>query len=207
MKIPKLPKLVSLVVVAFVAVGLIAPRQAEAVPMKPGQITFQGNSSITQSGNENTLTFNNPWLVVAASGIYIGAQGFNATLQPITWTGSGSSAMLVGGTINPQWNVHGPSPSIFWSFALQSLTSATLNNGNLNLFGEGFTNAHSPQVGFVSQFARIHITRGPAGGVAITQTPLQVPETGSAVCLLGIGLLSLVTMEGLRRKIAVVQNR
>ena len=132
-------------------------QQAEAVLTGAGTIGFSGTGNITQNGGENTLNFNTPLNVSFTIGDYVGAAGSQATVHSITWTGSGASATLVGGPINPLWLTELDS-SHFSRFRLDSLTSVIFDSNSLTLVGEGITLIHSA-AGFGTPPARITITR------------------------------------------------
>jgi hypothetical protein len=136
-KLPRLetmniPKFVWSVFVAFVAVGLVAPQQAEAVPIKPvhGKTSFSRTANITQTGGVNTLNVDNPLAVDSVTEDFIPFANSDATFaDPLAgqgffqWTGNGSSAALISGS---RWNMLTFTTFTLFAIApIQSLTSLT----------------------------------------------------------------------------------
>ena len=183
------------------------------------------NSNGINSNGINELDFNGqffphgPLFVTSATGDFIPAVGSQANFNlPIRWTGSGSSVNLLDvlpGVGGPHWDI----PIIGDGSAtgtLFSLTSVTFNEDSLTLIGRGTTQIISsdPLVGdpFVLKHSAARIVIQGTGqdftyNNLTVVTTADIPEGGSGLGLLAIGLVGLVAVEGLRRKIATRQNR
>jgi hypothetical protein len=201
-----------------------------------GQIAFTGSGTITGTITESNgissngsnsngiheLDFNGqlfphgPLSVTNATGDFVPAVGAQANFDlPIRWTGSGSAVTLldvlpVGG---PAWNIliAGDGNA---TGTLFSLKSVTFDEDSLTLIGIGTTQIISsdPLVGdpwvLKHSAARIVIQgTGQDFTYNLTVVTTAVPEGGSGLGLLAIGLVGLVGVEGLRRKIETRQNR
>jgi hypothetical protein len=94
----KISKFVWSVLVAFVAVGLVAPQQAEG-------FTSEADMDGTWRATETTFTPTSPFMASlgGATGIFAPLNDVPATFKSITWTGSGDDAVLVGGPISGLW--------------------------------------------------------------------------------------------------------
>src|SRR5438876_340997 len=232
----KISKFLWSVLVAFATVALIAPQQVEAIIVDgrvSGQLTLTGSGTITESSGisssgisssginsngTNELDFNGqlfphgPLSVTGATDDFAPVLGSQATFNlAIRWTGSGSSVTLLdvlpdGG---PAWNAPIPGANGFATGTFFTLKSVTFDEDSLTLIGMGTTQLisgdplvqkHSP--------ARIVIQgTGQDFTYNLTVVTTAVPEGGSGLGLLAIGLVGLVAAEGLRRKIATRQNR
>ena len=183
------------------------------------------NSNGSNSNAINELDFNGQFFphgslsVTSATGDFIPAVGSQANFNlPIRWTGSGSSVNLLDvlpGVGGPHWDI----PIIGDGSAtgtLFSLTSVTFDEDSLTLIGRGTTQiiSRDPLVGdpFVLKHSAARIVIQGTGqdftynNLTVVTTAV-IPEGGSGLGLLAIGLVSLVAVEGLRRKIATRQNR
>ena len=233
----KISKFLWSVLVAFAAVALIAPQQVEAIVVDgriKGQIQFTGSGTVTESTGINSnainsngineLEFNGenfphgPLSVTGGTGDFIPFVGSQATFNlAIRWTGSGSSVTLldvlpvVGG---PAWLVPIAGANGFATGTFFSLKSVTFDEDSLTLIGRGTTQIISsdPLVGdpFVLKHSAARIVIQGTGQdftYDLTVVTTAVPEGGSGLGLLAIGLVGLVAVEGLRRKIASRQNR
>ena len=229
----KISKFLWSVLVVFATVALIAPQQVEAIVVDgriKGQIQFTGSGTITESNGINSngineLDFNGqffphgPLSVTDATGDFIPAVGSQANFNlPIRWTGSGSSVNLLDvlpGVGGPHWDI----PIIGDGSAtgtLFSLTSVTFDEDSLTLIGRGTTQIISsdPLVGdpFVLKHSAARIVIQGTGqdftynNLTVVTTAV-IPEGGSGLGLLTIGLVGLVAVEGLRKKMATRQNR
>ena len=229
----KVSKFVWSVVVAFITVASIAPQQVEAIIVDgrvSGQIVLTGSGTITESSGIsssgissngiNELDFNGqlfphgPLSVTGATDDFAPVMGSQATFNlAIRWTGSGSSVTLldvVPGMGGPAWNAPIVGANGFATGTLFSLKSATFDADSLTLIGMGTTQLisgdplvqkHSP--------ARI-VIQGTGQDFTynnLTVVTTAVPEGGSGLGLLAIGLVGLGAVEGLRRKIVTRQNR
>jgi hypothetical protein len=200
-----------------------------------GQTTFTGSgSTTTETTGINTtginttgiheLDFNGqlfphgPLSVTNATGDFIPTLGSQATFNlPIRWTGSGSSVNLLDvlpGVGGPAWSILIPGDG-FATATLFSLKSVTFDEDSLTLIGRGTTQIISsdPLLGdpLVLKHSAARIVIQGTGqdftyNLNVVTTAI-VPEGGSGLGLLAIGLVGLVAVEGLRRKIATPQNR
>jgi len=229
----KISKFLWSVLVVFAAVALIAPQQVEAIVIDGrinGQIVFTGSGTITESNGVNSnginsngineLDFNGqffphgPLSVTSATGDFIPAVGSQANFNlPIRWTGSGSSVNLLDvlpGVGGPHWDI----PIIGDGSAtgtLFSLTSVTFDEDSLTLIGRGTTQMISGDPLVLKHSAARIVIQGTGQDFTYNNltvvTTAVIPEGGSGLGLLAIGLVGLVAVEGLRRKIATRQNR
>ena len=232
----KISKFLWSVLVVFATVALIAPQQVEAIVVDgriKGQIQFTGSGTITESTGINSnainsngineLEFNGenfphgPLSVTNATGDFIPTVDSQAIFDlPIRWTGSGSSVTLLDvlpGVGGPAWNIFITGDGNATG-TLFSLKSVTFDEDSLTLIGRGTTQIISsdPLVGdplvLKHSAARIVIQgTGQDFTYNLTVVTTAVPEVGSTLGLLAIGLVGLVAVEGLRRKIATRQNR
>jgi hypothetical protein len=228
----KISKFVWSVLVAFATVASIAPQQVEAIIVDgrvSGQTVLTGSGTITEgsainssainSSAINELDFNGqffphgPLSVTGATDDFIPILGSQATFNlAIRWTGSGSSVTLLDvlpGVGGPAWNAPITGANGFATGTLFSLKSVTFDEDNLTLIGMGTTQLTSgdPLVQKHSP-ARIVIQgTGQDFTYNLTVVTTAVPESGSGLALLAIGLGGLVAVEGFRRKIAAWQNR
>jgi len=191
--------------------------------------TITENNGINSNGSNsnaiNELDFNGqffphgPLSVTSATGDFIPAVGSQANFNlPIRWTGSGSSVNLLDvlpGVGGPHWDI----PIIGDGSAtgtLFSLTSVTFDEDSLTLIGRGTTQIISsdPLLGdpFVLKHSAARIVIQGTGqdftynNLTVVTTAV-IPEGGSGLGLLTIGLVGLVAVEGLRKKMATRQNR
>ena len=200
-----------------------------------GQVVLTGSGTITESsgissngingGGINELDFNGqlfphgPLSVTGATGDFIPAMGSQANFDlPIRWTGSGSSVTLLDvlpGVGAPPWRIliAGDGNATGTLFSLQSVT---FDEDSLTLIGRGTTQIISsdPLVGdpFVLKHSAARIVIQGTGqdftynNLTVVTTAV-IPESGSGLGLLTIGLVGLVAVEGLRKKMATRQNR
>jgi len=233
----KISKFLWSVLVVFAVVALIAPQQVEAIIVDgrvSGQTVLTGSGTITESTGINSsgvnsngineLDFNGqlfphgPLSVTNATGDFIPVLGSQAIFNlAIRWTGSGSSVTLLDvlpGVGGPHWDapIVGANGSATGTFF--SLKSVTFDEDSLTLIGMGTTQiiGSDPLVGdplvLKHSAARIVIQgTGQDFTYNLTVVTTAVPEGGSGLGLLAIGLVGLVAVEGLRRKIATRQNR
>jgi len=222
----KISKFVWSVLVAFATVALIAPQQVEAIIVDgrvSGQLTLTGSGTITESSGINSngingsgingnvineLDFNGqlfphgPLSVTGATDDFAPVLGSQATFNlAIRWTGSGSSVTLVDvvpGMEGPAWNAPIVGANGFATGTFFTLKSATFDEDSLTLIGMGTTQLTSgnPLVQKHSP-ARIVIQgTGQDFTYDLTVVTTALPEGGSGLGLLAIGL---VAVEGLRR--------
>jgi hypothetical protein len=187
--------------------------------------TTESNGSNSNGSNSNEiheLDFNGqnfphgPLSVTSATGDFIPIVGSQANFDlPIRWTGSGSSVTLldvVPGVVAPAWRILTADGNA--TGTLFSLKSVTFDEDSLTLIGRGTTQIISsdPLVGdpFVLKHSAARIVIQGTGQdftYDLTVVTTAVPEGGSGLGLLAIGLVGLVAVKGLRRKIATRQNR
>ena len=217
----KISKFVWSVLVAFATVASIAPQQVEAIIVDGrvgGQTVLTGSGTITESsgisssgindGGINELDFNGqlfphgPLSVTGATDDFVTVMGSQATFNlAIRWTGSGSSVTLLDvlpGAGGPAWNAPIPGANGFATGTFFTLKSATFDEDSLTLIGMGTTQLTSgnPLVQKHSP-ARIVIQgTGQDFTYDLTVVTTALPEGGSGLGLLAIGL---VAVEGLRR--------
>ncbi len=228
----KISKFVWSVLVAFATVALIAPQQVEAIIVDgrvSGQTTFTGSGTITESSGisssginsngTNELDFNGqffphgPLSVTSATGDFIPIMGSQANFNlAIRWTGSGSSVTLLDvlpGVGGPAWLVPIAGANGFATGTFFSLKSVTFDEDSLTLIGMGTTQIISGDPLVQKDSAARIVIQGTGQDFTynLTVVTTAVPEVGSTLGLLAIGLVGLVAVEGLRRKIATRQNR
>ena len=183
---------------ALVATGLLV-QQAQAIPIN-GDIGFNGSGSGSSMGGTSTLTFG-PMSVDPSlkTGAYAGVTTPQSVpFASISWTGSGNTAVLTPpGANSPEWTF--TQGGTTYSFNLLSLQNAFMSGGTVSLAGTGiaFITGFDPTPAFFS-------VQGSGAGFTFTivqsstSATGQVPEGGSAIALLGLGLVGL---EVLRRKL------
>jgi len=228
----KISKFVWSVLVAFATVALIAPQQVEAIIVDgrvSGQTTFTGSGTITESSGisssginsngTNELDFNGqffphgPLSVTSATGDFIPIVGSQANFNlAIRWTGSGSSVTLLDvlpGVGGPAWDTPIAGANGFATGTFFSLKSVTFDEDSLTLIGMGTTQIISGDPLVQKDSAARIVIQGTGQDFTynLTVVTTAVPEGGSGLGLLAIGLVGLVAVEGLRRKIATRQNR
>jgi hypothetical protein len=228
----KISKFLLWVLVAFTTVALIAPQQVEAIIVDgrvSGQTVFTGSGTITESNgissngiNSNgihELDFNGqffphgPLSVTGATDDFIPILGSQANFDlAIRWTGSGSSVTLLDvlpGVGGPAWNAPIAGANGFATATLFSLKSVTFDEDSLTLIGMGTTQLISGDPLVLKHSAARIVIQGTGQDFTynLTVVTTTVPEGGSGLGLLAIGLVGLVAVEGLRRKIAARQNR
>jgi len=204
----KLSKTLLAIMAAVASIGLLSSANATTINGTIGftsAVNFPGGGagSVTQIGSNTTIHFNNPLSVDFGTLNFNGTQGSNVTFTDFTFSGSGSSATLVGGPVIPLWTF-AVAAGTTYSFDLHSLVSATFGvsqgNNMFDLSGEGIVHI----TGFEDTFATFSI-HGNGGDLSFDiiqagdhANGVGVPDAGSAASLLGLGLLGL---EALRRKL------
>lgn len=219
----KISKFLWSVLVVFATVALIAPQQVEAIVVDGrinGQIQLTGSGTITESNGINInsnginkLDFNGqnfphgPLSVTNATGDFIPTVGSQANFNlPIRWTGSGSSVTLLDVFA---WSILIPGDG-FATATFFSLKSVTFDEDSLTLIGMGTTQLTSGDPLVQKDSAARIVIQGTGQDFTYNLTVVTTavtPEGGSGLGLLAIGLVGLVAVEGLRRKIATRQNR
>ncbi len=195
-------------IAVLAAVAIVASPQARATQIT-GTIGFTtaphlAGGQIIPGGGVTTVTFHNPIQVDFGTGNYSTTVGSGVDFNPISWSGSGGSAILTSSN-NPEWSF--TVGAITYSFDLPDLMSASFDPGSpnsLSLSGEGLAKI----TGFEDTFATFALQ---GTGEGFTFTILQasntalpnVPDSGSAMPLLGLGLIAI---EVLRRKLASAER-
>ena len=230
----KISKFLWSVLVTFATVALIAPQQVEAIIVDGrvgGNVVFGGSGTITESDGVNSngihsngsnsnviheLDFNGtlfphgPLSVTGATDDFLPLVGSQATFNlPIRWTGSDSSVHLLDvlpGVGGPAWTVPIVGASGFATATFFSLQSVTFDDDSLTLIGTGTTQLISGDPLVLQHSAARIVIQGIGQDFTynLTVTTTSLPEGGSGLGLLAIGLIAV---EGLRRKIATRQNR
>jgi hypothetical protein len=229
----KISKFLWSVLVAFATVALIAPQQVEAIIVDgrvSGQTVLTGSGTITESTGINSsgvnsngineLDFNGqlfphgPLSVTNATDDFIPVLGSQAIFNlAIRWTGSGSSVTLLDvlpGVGGPHWDapIVGANGSATGTFF--SLKSVTFDEDSLTLIGMGTTQLISGDPLVLKHSAARIVIQGTGQDFTYNNltvvTTAVIPEGGSGLSLLAIGLVGLGAVEGLRRKVATRQN-
>ena len=224
----KISKFLWSVLVLFATGASIAPQQVKAIIIDGrvgGNVVLTGSGTITESsaissngissngingGGINELDFNGllfphgPLSVTGATDDFAPVMGSQAIFDlAIRWTGSGSSVSLLDVST---WNAPIPGANGFATGTLFTLKSVTFDADSLTLIGMGTTQLTSgnPLVQKHSPATIVIQGTGQDFTYNLTVVTTAVPEVGSTLGLLAIGL---VAVEGLRRKIATRQNR
>jgi hypothetical protein len=227
----KISKFVWSVLVAFATVALIAPQQVEAIIIDgraKGKIELAGSGTVTGSTGINSTGINStginstgineldflgeffphgPLSVTNATGDFIPIVGSQAIFNlAIRWTGSGSSVNLLDVFA---WSIPIAGANGFATGTFFSLKSVTFDEDSLTLIGFGTTQIISGDPLVQKDSAARIVIQGTGQDFTydLTVVTTAVPEVGSTLGLLAIGLVGLVAVEGLRRKIATRQNR
>ena len=177
------------------------------------------NSNGINSNGIHELDFNGqlfphgPLSVTGATDDFAPVMGSQATFNlAIRWTGSGSSVTLLDvlpGVGGPAWNAPIPGANGFATGTFFSLKSVTFDEESLTLIGMGMTQLTSGDPLVQKHSPAMIVIQGTGQDFTYNLTVVTtaiVPEGGSGLGLLAIGLVGLVAVEGLRRKIATRQN-
>src|ERR1700730_5627997 len=93
--------ILALLVATAVSGGLFTQAKADDIAFS-GVATANHDSSVT---SPTTVSFSNPWTVVASNGIFAGTNGSSATMSPFTFTGdSGSGPVVCTSCPETQWS-------------------------------------------------------------------------------------------------------
>jgi hypothetical protein len=224
----KLPKFVWSVLAAFAAIASIVPQQVEAIIIDGrvgGETVLSGSGTITEGSGVkangsigsgiNELDFNGqffphgPLSVTGATDDFAPILGSQATFNlAIRWTGSGSSVMLLDvlpGVGGPAWTSPINGANGFATGTLFSLKSVTFDADSLTMIGMGTTQLVSGDPLVLRHAPARIVIQGTGEDFTynLTVVTTALPEGGSGLGLLGLGLLAV---EGLRRKVATRQN-
>jgi hypothetical protein len=201
-----------------------------------GQTVLTGSGTITETSGLNSSVINSngisgsvineldfngqffphgPLSVTGATDDFIPILGSQATFNlAIRWTGSGSSVTLLDvlpGVGGPAWSSPIAGANGFATGTFFSLKSVTFDENSLTLIGKGTTQLISGDPLVLKHSPASIVIQGTGqdftyNNLTVVTTAI-VPEGGSGLGLLAIGLVGLVAVEGLRRKIAARQNR
>jgi len=190
MKTP-LKTILTVLIVGLVSCGLFS-QQAQAVPIVGG-ISLAGGYT-TNTGNVNTATAFTGFpmvFVISVSGSY---SGIGTGMSSPSVTMNGFTFNPFSSAITPLWTFM--SGGNTYSFDLTALTSRQqTGNDTLSLFGTGTLHI----TGFTDTPGNWNFTANQAGDTfsfSSSNSAAGVPDSGSAVALLGIALAGI---EGVRR--------
>jgi len=190
MKTP-LKTILTVLIIGLVSCGLFS-QQAQAVPIVGG-ISLAGGYT-TNTGNVNTATAFTGFpmvFVISVSGSY---SGVGTGMSSPSVTMNGFTFNPFSGAITPLWTFM--SAGNTYSFDLTALTSRQqTGNDTLTLFGTGTLHI----TGFTDTPGNWNFTANQAGDTfsfSSSNSAAGVPDSGSAVALLGIALAGI---EGVRR--------
>ncbi len=200
-----------------------------------GETVLTGSGTITESSGINSsglnsdgvsgsviheLDFNGqsfphgPLSVTGATDDFTPILGSQATFNlAIRWTGSGSSVTLLDvlpGVGGPAWNSPIVGANGFATGTFFSLKSVTFDEDSLTMIGMGTTQLVSGNPLVLKHSPARIVIQGTGQDFTYDLTVVTtavIPEGGSGLGLLAIGLIGLIAMEGLCRKIATRQNR
>src|SRR2546430_1051499 len=100
-------------------------------------VGFFGASSASGDSSKSsptTVSFKNPWSVVASDGIFAGSNGASATMSNFTFSGDGATAVC---TTCPQVQWTYTSAGTTYTFTLNSLNNAATRTGSIAASGLG----------------------------------------------------------------------
>jgi hypothetical protein len=208
----KISKLVWSILVALVAVGLVAPQQAEAVLLR-GSFQIVANLGRITTNQVNTLTLVEGPFLFSGDGDFDPFNDGDVTFTDatMTWTGIGHNVNLIDGF---SFNVQGTDDFLlqggmdtlgFFSGFIPNPGGASarlVGSGLTQVFVNGVLEKEAQMVYQVEIFGSTDM-----GALEGSTNISATPEGGSTWGLLAIGLVSLVAVERLRRKITSLQNR
>ena len=178
--------------VALLGCGVLCEHaQAVAMPIN-GTIEFGGSATASGAspGSPVTIQFTNPWQVIQGFGAYSGVTHLTpATFTNFDFTGDGSSAVLSAPPIVPLWSFSFGGKN--FSFDLETLLNGHVEAGAMSLSGTGTAHAD----GFDDTFAVWSVSgTGTDFAFRMTSHTTAVPETGTTMTLLAIGLGGIVML-------------
>jgi VPDSG-CTERM motif len=187
---------VAILAVALVGCGVLC-EQAQAVPIT-GSIQFMGSAtpSGASPGTPVTVHFTNPsWHTIGTTGVYgtlAIPNGTAATFSDFSFTGDGLSAALSAG-VSPLWTF--TLGTTIFSFDLMKLSNGHTEPGSMSFTGTG--TAHI--TGFDDTLATIGFQGAGQNfnfqfSSSTTTSRGNVPETGTTIALLAIGLAGIVML-------------
>jgi VPDSG-CTERM motif len=162
---------------------------ADSISFAGGSASATGDSSLS---SPTTVSFSSGWSVFAGNGIFAGTTGSATTMTSYSFTGDGAAAAC---TTCPETQWSFVSGGNTYSFTLTSLTNAATRAGSIAASGVGYV-----QVNGGSHISGTWSMNGSGSGfnygANFTFVSTTVPDGGSAVALLGVGLTAV---EGVRR--------
>ena len=103
------------------AIAVLFSGYAKADGVRGGAM-FDGSASVSQDGDISTVTFTSPMTVFLTTGDYSSIpNGTSTSFAPVSWTGSGSSAVLASNN-TPEWTI--VLAGTTYQFSIVSLSSA-----------------------------------------------------------------------------------
>jgi hypothetical protein len=208
----KTPKFVWLVLVAFAAIAVIAPQQAEAVPMLNGTFGLFPNPTflgITVNNQVNTLDFTalTSEFDFGGTGDFEPFSGMQVTFtdSTMTWTGKGHNVSLINGS---SFTVQGTNDFVlmvnvdklgFAAFGPSAggASASLVGSGLVQIFDNGVLEKEARMTYHIG----INGASNSSGGVEGEPSISFVPEGGPTLDLLAISLVGLFAAEGLRRRL------
>jgi hypothetical protein len=165
---------------------------ADNISFAGGSAHATGDSSIS---SPTTVSFSSGWSVFAGDGIFAGTTGAATTITGYTFAGDGATATC---TTCPQVQWSFVSGANTYTFTLTALNNAATRSGSIAASGVGFV-----QINGGSHIMGTWSMNGTGSGFNYAKnftfvSTTVVPDGGSAVALLGIGLTAV---ESLRRRL------
>lgn len=167
---------------------------ADSISFAGGSASATGDSSIS---SPTTVSFSSGWSVFAGNGIFAGTAGAATTMTGYTFSGDGAAATCTSCPL-VQWSF--VSGGNTYMFTLTHLNNAATRSGSIAASGLGFV-----QINGGSHIAGTWSMNGTGSGfhydtnfTFVSTTVGNVPDGGSAVALLGIGLTAV---ESVRRRL------
>jgi hypothetical protein len=163
-------------------------------------ISFTGTASAngaSASQASTTVSFSNPWTVLSApapTGVFAGTGSSSATFTSFTFSGDGSGAAC---TTCPQtlWSFTKGVNS--YSFTMTSITNFSTTSSTLSGAGAGYATVNG--VRYLGSWS-ITSSSGSNFTYSFSFATSTVPDGGSAVALLGVGLTAVESVRRLLRR-------
>ena len=200
----KISKFIWSVLVAFVAVGLVAPQQGEAASMAPpnGLLRFGGNVTLSFDPDTNRFSLDFDSVTVTdGTGSFANFNGTALDLETLTI--DAATHQIDPDNEVAEWFVLDGFVFFHPDGKGQVRLGPPTSSVALSFFGiNEVSGDFEPHPHWFDQL------KGTGTGETIPFSALVVvPDSGSALGLLAIGLVGLVAVEALRRKLATRQNR
>jgi hypothetical protein len=183
--------ILALLITSAFSCVLCSEAKADEIALS-GTATANHDSAFT---SPTTVSFSNPWTVVGATGVFSGTTGVNTVVMTsVSFSGDSSIASTTGPmacTSCPeiQWSFN--MGANHYEFHLVTLTSAT-THGSIAMAGTGFAIVNSVS------YAGTWSMNGNSGGFDFIVN--KVPDGGSAVALLGVGLTAVESVRRLLKR-------